>query len=137
MGDRICFSTIAIYPAAIRTNPLAKANHYIWGPLGLMPDPELRATERVYQGFGSKGRSRNTVVFSHGGRVTSHVWRSGQGAQGAGAGAALGTPAAAGSRQAAMRYANIYIGPHGTSCATSACLHTLLMMKSPSETRNY
>uniref|UniRef100_A0A2H1VG77 SFRICE_030660 n=1 Tax=Spodoptera frugiperda TaxID=7108 RepID=A0A2H1VG77_SPOFR len=38
--------------------------HYVpWGPVGLMPDPELRATAAVYQGSGLEIISRNGVVL--------------------------------------------------------------------------
>uniref|UniRef100_A0A2H1WFW3 SFRICE_038853 n=1 Tax=Spodoptera frugiperda TaxID=7108 RepID=A0A2H1WFW3_SPOFR len=38
--------------------------HHRWGPVGLMPDLELRTTKRVYWGTGSTSRSRNGVVFT-------------------------------------------------------------------------
>ncbi|KAF9812278.1 hypothetical protein SFRURICE_012830 [Spodoptera frugiperda] len=34
-------------------------DHHRWGPLGLMPDPELRSTSWVYRGSVSESRSRN------------------------------------------------------------------------------
>ncbi|KAF9797612.1 hypothetical protein SFRURICE_001537 [Spodoptera frugiperda] len=39
------------------------SDHHRWGPVGLMLNPELRTTWRVYRGSGSTGRSRNGVVF--------------------------------------------------------------------------
>ncbi|KAF9811195.1 hypothetical protein SFRURICE_002564 [Spodoptera frugiperda] len=38
------------------------SDHRRWGPVGLMPDPELRTTYLVYRGASSKSRSRNGVV---------------------------------------------------------------------------
>ncbi|KAF9804699.1 hypothetical protein SFRURICE_007602 [Spodoptera frugiperda] len=37
------------------------SDYHIWGPVGLMPDPELRTTQQVYRDSGSKSRSRNRV----------------------------------------------------------------------------
>uniref|UniRef100_A0A2H1W4Q2 SFRICE_028817 n=1 Tax=Spodoptera frugiperda TaxID=7108 RepID=A0A2H1W4Q2_SPOFR len=37
------------------------SDHRRWGPVGLMPDPELRTTYLVYRGASSKSRSRNGV----------------------------------------------------------------------------
>ncbi|KAF9791480.1 hypothetical protein SFRURICE_010954 [Spodoptera frugiperda] len=54
----------ALYPCVRRvafcTRLKEPSDHHRWG-LGLMPDPELRTTKRVYRGSGSKGRSRNGV----------------------------------------------------------------------------
>ncbi|KAF9808389.1 hypothetical protein SFRURICE_008442, partial [Spodoptera frugiperda] len=41
-----------------------RSDHHRWGPVGLILDPELRTTYRVYRGSDSKRRSRFGVVFS-------------------------------------------------------------------------
>ncbi|KAF9822726.1 hypothetical protein SFRURICE_002875 [Spodoptera frugiperda] len=48
-------------PVNPRDNP---SDLHRWGIVGLMPNPELRTTYRIYRSSGLKSRSRNGVVFS-------------------------------------------------------------------------
>ncbi|KAF9806487.1 hypothetical protein SFRURICE_001282 [Spodoptera frugiperda] len=41
---------------AFRARLKEPSDHHRWGPVGLMPDPELRTTYQIYRGSGSKSR---------------------------------------------------------------------------------